>query len=259
MPFDQLEQYREMAYDLQTYGKPGDMDTTELIGYDYYINPKNPWFALTERKLKVPFIMKELQWYLDGDPAAAWIGEHAGVWKSVIDHDKRAVSNYGMTAFRDRRLEHVTRILFERPMSRRAIMYFGNNAYVRHHTETKDQPCANSIHWMVRDNVLHTVVSQRSQDYIYGVSGDAVFMTMLTNLVAGALGVEMGLIHVQCASFHHYPKHTEMVKRLVNSEGYELDWMWHHRGDQAVRVMRYGYKADTPFTNWVHEKAWETE
>ena len=224
---NQLDVYQQMAMDLRILGQPGDMGTTEIINYGYQIDPHNPWFSLKERKLNVPFIMKELIWYMDGNMEAKWIGDHAKVWKSVLEHDGRAVSNYGHETFAKGGLGRAVEILSDEPMSRRAMVYFGNNEYVKHHTVTKDQPCANSIHWMVRDGVLRTIVSQRSQDYIYGVSGDAVFMALITNLVAAALDVEMAPIDVQVASFHHYPRHEEMVRRLVHSDRYHIDWYGH--------------------------------
>lgn len=253
---DQVEQYRQMAMDLRLLGRRGDMDTKEIINYNYQIDPTNPWFSLTERKLNVPFIMKELVWYLQGDMEAAWIGEHAGVWKSVIEHDGRAVSNYGYEAFDRRGITRLINLLKDEPMTRRAILYFGNNRLVLPHTTVKDQPCANSIHFMVRGGTLRTIISQRSQDFIYGVSGDAVFFTLLTNIVAAALQVDAAPIDVQVASFHHYPKHEAMVERLVTSEAYHIDWLGHQMfAREAEAMATSGLSAGGPVIAWIMKEA----
>ena len=252
---EQLDVYQQMAIDLRQRGHAGDMETTEIINYHYQIDADNPWFALKERKLNVPFIMKELIWYLEGNPRATWIGEHAALWKSVIDHDGMAVSNYGWEAFGKQGLKRVISLLEAEPMTRRAILYFGDNAYVKPHTLTKDQPCANSVHWMVRGGLLRTVISQRSQDYIYGVSGDAVFFTMLTNIVAAMLQVPaVAPIDVQVASFHHYPKHTEMVTNLMNPTPYHIPW----RGSKIFKAEAtdlLGGGVGGPFANWVWKES----
>ena len=253
---DQLEQYRQMAMDLKLLGHRGDMDTREIIGYNYQIDPTNPWFSLDARKLNVPFIMKELVWYLQGDMTDPWIGEHAGVWKSVLDHDGRAVSNYGHEAFNRRGMTRVINLLMEEPMTRRAVLYFGQNSYVLPHTTVKDQPCANSIHFMVRRGMLRTIISQRSQDFIYGVSGDAVFFTLLTNMVAAALQVDAAPIEVQVASFHHYPKHEKMVEAIITSDGYHIDWLGHQMFAREANAMATsGLSAGGPVFGWIMKEA----
>lgn len=261
LPDWQQHTYKKMALDLVTDGELGDMGTREIIGYNYWINPYDPWFSLAERKLNVPFIMKEMEWYLDGNPAAKWIGDHAGVWKSVLDHDKWAVSNYGFEAFANGRLARVVKLLREEPMTRRAIVYFGSNAYVTDHMTKKDQPCASSIHFMVRNGRLKTVINQRSQDYIYGVSGDAIIFTLMVNLVAAALEVEADPILVQCGSFHHYPKHKEMVSKLLNPTIYTIEWPVPEMltQDMAIQTLTWGRKKPNELIDWIHDLAWNED
>lgn len=256
----QEDEWRRMAQDLVNHGQPGDMGTTELIGYNYTISPFYPWFTLKDRKLKPAFVGKELQWYLEGDMHDPWIGEHAKVWKSVIDHDGRAVSNYGAEAFSWYGMDRLLKLLDMEPETRRAILYFGRNEYVQLHSTVKDQPCASSIHFMLRDGILHTVISQRSQDYIYGVAGDAVFFTMLTNLMASALEANhQADIIVQAGSFHHYPKHTQMVDWLQESDSSgHLEWLPWIEPDEARAIIRKGGRHKSPYTEWVRRLAWES-
>lgn len=221
--------YQKMAEDLIKYGheveaQDGSGAMLEIIGYNYEIDPYNPWFSLTERKLSVPFIAREMLWYLKGDRKDDSIANYAGVWRSVFDADGQAVSNYGHELFHNQRLGHVIGLLERERSTRRAIIHFGNNAGVTSHDQKKDQSCMTSMQFLIRDEVLETVVNQRSQDYIYGVSGDAVLTTIATNLVAAWFEIPMAPIKQQVGSFHRYPKHEEMVERLIGSETYTIPW-----------------------------------
>jgi len=249
----QLDEYRKMAHDLLMAPMIPSIHgyMKEVIGYTYKIDPYNPWFALTERKLKVPFIARELLWYMKGDRKDSSIGEHAGVWKSVFEADVQAVSNYGHEVFLNQRLGHIVGLLQQEPSTRRAIIHFGHNAGVTSHENKKDQSCMTSMQFLLRDDRLHVVVNQRSQDYIYGVSGDAVFTTMVTNIVARFFEVPMAPIIQQVGSFHHYPKHEKMVSKLVDSPGYELEWRGASMSRRDAANLLLG-KGEGPFKTWVH-------
>jgi len=220
----QVEEYRRMAHDLVENGKDAPNDMREILDYHYTINAYDPWFALTERKLNVPFIAREMLWYLNGDMEDDSIAEYAGVWRSVLDHDGMARSNYGYRAFTEGGLARAAHLLKKEPATRRAMVYFGDDQWVYDHDDVKDQPCANSIHWMIRGGKVHTIISQRSQDFIYGVSGDAIIMSIFSLVVSKIVGLPLAPMKVQVASFHHYPKHKEMVQRLVRSDTYKIDW-----------------------------------
>ena len=239
-----------MARDLNILGQDAPDDMREILDYQYLIDPYNPWFSLAERKLNVPFIAKEVLWYVGGDREDHSIGEHAGVWRSVFEHDGRAVSNYGYQAFRMGGLGKVIDLLVEEPNTRRAIIYFGENDLVKTHAEVKDQPCANSIHFLVRRGILHTIISQRSQDFIYGVSGDAVIMAIFSNLVAAVLGIAQAPLRVQVSSFHHYPKHKEMMKVLPGSDVYQIEWPYKLLdASEALRIVDMS-DLSGPFMQW---------
>jgi len=248
--------YRQAVTDLHFRGHPYEDSNgvmLELIGYTYMIDPTNPWFSFMERKLSPSFIAKELFWYVNGDKADASIGETAKVWKSVIDADGEAVSNYGYQAFTMQRLGHAIGLLGIEPETRRAIIYFGENEHVTRHEYKKDQPCANSIQFLIRDGTLHTVVSQRSQDLIYGVAGDAVFFSFLSLLASKILDVSLGLIDQQCGSFHRYPKHKQMVESLLNPTPYHLDWKTELMTKKEALNIVLTKDTSGPFMTWLKD------
>lgn len=224
-----------MAEELQGYGQSVDSihgEMKEILGYDYRVDPYNPWFSLKERKLNVPFIAREMLWYLKGDRRDSSIGEYAAVWASVFKADGMAVSNYGHELFHNQRLGHALGLLERERSTRRAIVHFGHNVGVTSHDQKKDQSCMTSMHFMIRDEVLEVVVHNRAQDFIYGVSGDAVFVAIVANIVGSWFEIPVAPIKVQVSSFHHYPKHTDLVARLVDSESYQIPW----RTDMMDRI-----------------------
>ena len=249
-----IENYKRMAFDLEYNGKEvesKDGTMLELLGYNYEVDPYNPWFSLTERKLNVPFIAREMLWYLRGDRKDSSIAEYAGVWRSVFEADGQAVSNYGHELFHNQRLGHAIGLLERERSTRRAIVHFGNNSGVTSHEQKKDQSCMTAMQFMIRDECLETIVQNRAQDYIYGVSGDAVFVSIVANIVAGWFEVPMAPIKVQVASFHRYPKHADLVKRLIESEEYSIPWKGDLIGKAEAKQMVLGGPFKGTFRPWL--------
>lgn len=249
-----IDNYRQMAHDLIYQGKEvqsKDGTMVELLGYQYKIDPYNPWFALTERKLNVPFIAREMLWYIKGDRRDSSIGEYAGVWASVFEADGMAVSNYGHELFHNQRLGHVIGLLERERSTRRAIVHFGHNSGVTSHEQKKDQSCMTAMQFMIRDECLEVVVQNRAQDYIYGVSGDAVLVAIVANIVAGWFEIPMAPITVQVASFHHYPKHAALVERLVDSDAYQIEWKGDLVGKAEAKQLVLGGPLPGQLRTWL--------
>lgn len=70
---------------------------------------------------------------------------------------------------------------------------------------SKDIPCTNWLHFMVRDGALDLNVVMRSNDLMWGWSGVNVFnFTMMQELMACWLGVDVGVYYHMSDSFHLY-------------------------------------------------------
>ena len=83
-------------------------------------------------------------------------------------------------------------------------------------TASKDIPCNNWIHWLVRDNRLHMNVAIRSNDIIWGFSGINAFeWSILHELMACWLAIDIGEMAFFASSLHLYERHEQRAHAIV--------------------------------------------
>jgi thymidylate synthase len=106
------------------------------------------------------------------------------------------------------------RLLLEEVSSRRAVMSLFDPQ--RDFVTSMDIPCNNWLHWMVRDRQLHLAVAVRSNDIIWGFSGVNSFeWSVLQEMMAFWVGVEVGDATYLAGSFHLYDRHEERARRMI--------------------------------------------
>lgn len=105
-------------------------------------------------------------------------------------------------------------ILTEKETRRAAMSLFDPG---QDYVESKDIPCNNWLHWLVRDNRLNLNVAVRSNDVIWGFSGVNNFeWSTLQQMMAHWCGVEIGEATYFASSFHLYKeRHLEKAKNVV--------------------------------------------
>lgn len=101
---------------------------------------------------------------------------------------------------------------------------------------SRDVPCTNWLHFLVRDGRLELTVVMRSNDLIWGFSGvNAWNFTLLQELVAMLLGLPMGPYRHVVTHLHVYDRHVPRLRAMGNSLGlYDLV------SDHAVRATAPG-------------------
>jgi thymidylate synthase len=82
--------------------------------------------------------------------------------------------------------------------------------------DSKDIPCTNWIHFLIRDGLLHMNVAVRSNDIMWGFSGINAFeWSVLHELIAGWLAIPMGEVAFLASSFHLYDYHENRARSIV--------------------------------------------
>ena len=84
----------------------------------------------------------------------------------------------------------------------------------------RDRPCNTHIYFRILDDKLHMTVCNRSNDLVWGMFGaNVVHMTYLQELVATAIGVELGDYNVFTNNLHFYqnvyPNGAEIWNNLI--------------------------------------------
>jgi len=83
--------------------------------------------------------------------------------------------------------------------------------------ETKDIPCTTNLHFMIRNNKLDLHVHMRSSDIIWGIPYDVFMFTMLQEILANTLQIDVGNYYYTSNSLHVYKQHYGMLEKM--SEG----------------------------------------
>ncbi len=213
---DQLKKAKEQS---SQFG-----DTLEIINYSCCIkDPRAGRFVFTEnRKHSLKYIIGELVWYFSGERSIDRIKHYSKFWDHLADKFGKINSNYGYKIFTKRieatggeyknQFEFVIDELRRNKHSRRAVMFLTifEDDYSQMHA-TKDFPCTLYLHFLIRDGKLNMLTYMRSNDFIYGFCNDVPFFTILQELVAVTLGVELGYYYHNAGSEHIYSKHFHLL------------------------------------------------
>jgi thymidylate synthase len=104
-------------------------------------------------------------------------------------------------------MESVLNLLVRDRDTREAILVIGNRSPV----EMWRQPCTTSIQFLIRQGLLITIVSMRSQDLVLGLPYDLVMFGGLAQVVATELGLSLGNVTIHQGSAHVYDSTAPMV------------------------------------------------
>jgi thymidylate synthase len=172
-------------------------------------NISTPW-----RKFKSSYAQAEWMWYLSGDRDATEIAKRAPLWKQMMVKDTTEVnSNYGYFWQFNNQLNRVIEELKANPFSRRAIVvHYDIHELDRYKFDT---PCNVSLHFQVIRGELCLTIFARSIDLVYGFCNDQYIFSKLQQLVAEAIGLNLGDMHWFISNLHIYEKHFEMKQNDI--------------------------------------------
>jgi thymidylate synthase len=189
----------------------------ELRGVTLQLKNPRARLSRSESRGKVVSALGELVWYLSGSNATDQIAHYIKQY-SQYDEDGIIFGAYGPRLRRDPdQLASVVDLLRERPPTRRAAIQIFNGADLLE--PHKDVPCTCTLQFLNRQAGLDLIVYMRSNDLFIGFPHDVFCFSMIQELVARSISVEVGqYIHV-AGSLHLYDEHAENARRFLN-EGY---------------------------------------
>lgn len=238
-----------------------DGQTLETLGYSARLTDPRANFMLNpERKLSPAYAGAELLWYLSGhtniDRIVAYakqytrftedgktaFGAYGNRWR---DHDFQAVmlsslptseevarlkAKYGSTelpAGGISQLHTLIWLLEKKPQTRQAVMAMWRPADLAHAFlgGKNDLPCTTGMIFMVRGGKLYLSVNMRSQDIWLGLPYDVWCFTCIQQLVAEALGLEVGWYHHNVMSLHVYERNEGRFRSAASPPNFNTDTM----------------------------------
>ena len=181
------------------------------------------------RKASLPAQIAETMWILAGRndvewlsyylPRAAEFSDDGETWRGGYGP---RIRRYGDPMLPERlhldQLAAVVRELRENPTSRRAVIGIWDasmDARRENEGPWKDVPCNDIISFQSRLGELHAHVFVRSNDLMWGWSGINAFeWSVLQEVIAGILGIEVGTLTFSISSLHAYDRHWEKLRKI---------------------------------------------
>jgi hypothetical protein len=112
--------------------------------------------------------------------------------------------------------DYVKEELRKDPDSRRAVIHIRTPDDSLH--AVKDVPCTLALQFFIREGKLHLHVNMRSSDIILGIAYDVPAFTMMQEVMANELGVDLGEYVHTSNSLHCYERDFDMLDAIANDE-----------------------------------------
>lgn len=221
--------YAEMMFTLKMTGEPSPSErgTVLALRHPVMITVSRP----TERVLIDPvrmanpfFHVAEAVWMMAGYSDTEWLSQFN---KGIVDYADKDGTIHGAYGHRWQayfgmdQLRICRDVLKREPYSRRAVLQMWcpagdlNASY-------NDVPCNTAIYFRVRRGALNVTVTNRSNDVIWGMCGaNAVHLTVMQEVMAGELGLEVGPYTVMSNNAHVYMDLPGVMDMLKTTSSYQ--------------------------------------
>lgn len=191
--------------------------SSELIGVMLHLSNPRARISRTETKGKAFSALGELLWYLSKEKNLDFISYYIPHYKEESEDNETVYGGYGPRIFNLRgeidQMKNILDLLKKKQTSRKAVMQiFDGVDLVGDHPEL---PCTGTLQFLIRNNQLHMFTSMRSNDAFLGLSHDVFAFTMLQEIVARSLNVDLGIYTHAVGSLHLYDIHQEKAKQYL--------------------------------------------
>jgi thymidylate synthase len=205
-----------------TSTKPSKGDAREISGVLLKLSAPRARLSRSESRGLLFSCLGELLWILAGSNSLSFIQHYIPRYDKYSDDKTTIFGAYGPRLFGespDDQVSRVIQLLTNKPDSRQAVLqlFDRTDTLVPH----KDIPCTCTLQFFVRGGRLHLLTSMRSNDAWLGLPHDVFTFTMLQELVARSLGMELGEYKHVVGSLHLYDVDHANALRFLK-EGYHL-------------------------------------
>jgi thymidylate synthase len=198
---------------------PTNGGAKELYGVLVELKQPRARVSRSQNRERVFSALGELLWYLSGSDDAEQIGYYVSYYTTnpTVSVNGHVIGAYGPRLMRYdevNQVECVIQTLRKNPDSRNAVIQLFD------HQDNKHAPCTLALQFMVREHKLIMMTSMRSNDLFWGFPHDLFAFTMIQEIIARSVGVDLGHYYHSVGSLHLYNKDEEKA-------GMYLDEGWH--------------------------------
>lgn len=195
--------------------------TLELLGVTLRLTKPRARLSRSEDRGKPFSALGELLWYLSASDRLNFIEPYVPRYKD--DAEEGIIHGaYGPRFFamrgKSNQIENVIALLKKSSGSRRAVIQLFNAEDIEQ--RYPEIPCTTTLQFLCRDGRLHLSVTMRSNDAYFGLPHDVFCFTMIQEMVARALELELGEYYHYVGSMHIYDAYLEAAARY-NEEGHQ--------------------------------------
>jgi thymidylate synthase len=216
---------QDTLIDIKAFGinsSPRNRATKEIIGHKFTItNPRHRLISFKDRQQNIFFAIGNVLWILQQSNELEHIVYYNPRGSMFSDDGKILRGGYGKRIFDIDGVNQWYQAIRELkidPDSRRAIISIHLPQHDWH--GSLDTPCTSDMQFFIRNNKLHMINHMRSQSAAMVMPYDLFLMTMLQELMACELGVELGMYFQFSNSFHYYLIEDKMIDLIISAEDY---------------------------------------
>lgn len=191
-------------------------ETKELLGVALRISKPRARISRSENRGKPFSALGELLWYLSGSDKLEFIAPYVAEYaKDAVDGVLEGAYGPRLLAMRGNidQFASIENLLKRKRGSRRAVMQLFNAEDIA--TEHKEIPCTTTLQFHLRGDLLHMSVTLRSNDAYWGLPHDVFCFTMLQEMMARRLGVDIGEYYQYVGSMHVYKDHYGHMREYI--------------------------------------------
>jgi len=189
----------------------------ELRGVTVRLTNPNLRLSRTETRGRPFSALAELVWYLSGSNRIEPIQAYIPQYDENAEADGTVHGAYGprLRSWRERdQLLDTINLLRKKPGSRRAVIQlFDSDDSIGNF---KDIPCTTTLQFLRRCDKLNLLVTMRSNDAWLGLPHDIFCFTMIQEIAARTLGIDVGEYIHFAGSFHLYEKNRAAAKAFLD-------------------------------------------
>ncbi|NNG26611.1 MAG: thymidylate synthase [Ignavibacteriaceae bacterium] len=204
-----MKQYHDLVKLVMEKGKHKKtrtgVDTISYFGAFYKVELSQGFPLLTTKKMQWKSILHEVLWYLSGENHIRNLRKHTKIWDAWADEDGNIETAYGYywrhfpSAQKNKdgqwqvkevdQIQYVIDEIKRNPSSRRLVVtaWEPGNA-----TISKLPPCHYSFVFNVNNGKLNCHLTQRSGDIALGIPFNLAAYSLLTQVIAQQVGLDLG-------------------------------------------------------------------
>ena len=213
---------------LHDYGKPEKATKgsfVELVGVSLKLGNPRARMSRSEEKGRPFSSIGELFWYLSGRNDLSFIEYFLKAYKKSAEKDGTIHGGYGPRIFpkdTSSQFDQIIDRIEKKRSTRQAVIQLFDRTDVAIGTQYKDVPCTCTIQYLCREQRLSCVVSMRSNDAFKGLPHDIFCFTMLQEMLAKRLNLELGEYHHLVGSLHLYESDVTSSRHYLQ-EGWQSE------------------------------------